>query len=80
MSTSAAQSPLPIVRRARPGFTGPSADPHEQLLARLRKHMPADVLAGDSLDEVDEWLDGVAGLGQEDQSALWLYGWVSADS
>jgi hypothetical protein len=73
------QSPLPVVRRARAGFTGPSADPHEQLLAGLREHVLADVLAGHSLDEVDDWLDGVADLGREDQAALWLYGWVSAD-
>jgi hypothetical protein len=31
-----------MVRRARAG--GPSADPHEQLLARLREHVLPDVL------------------------------------
>jgi hypothetical protein len=60
-------------------LTGPSADAHEQILARLREHVLADVVAGHSLDEVDDWLDGVDGLGQEEHAALWLYGWVSAD-
>jgi hypothetical protein len=50
-----------------------------QLLARLREHVLADVLAGHSLDEVDDWLDGVEGLGREEPAALWLYGWVSAE-
>jgi hypothetical protein len=55
------------------------ADPREQLLARLREHVLADVLAGHSLDEVDDWLEGVEGLGREERAALWLYGWVSAE-
>jgi hypothetical protein len=58
---------------------GPSADPPEQFLARLRQHVLADVLAGHSLEEVDDWLEGVDGLGREARAALWLYGWVSAD-
>lgn len=62
-----------------PAPTGPSADPREQLLARLREHVLADVLAGHSLDEVDDWLEGVEGLGREERAALWLYGWVSAE-
>jgi hypothetical protein len=73
------QSPLPVVRRARAGFTGPSVDARELLHARLREHVLADVLAGHSLDEVDDWLEGVDGLGHEEQAALWLYGWVSTD-
>ena len=64
-------------RRARAG--GPSADPSEQFLARLRQHVLNDVLAGHSLEEVDDWLEGVDGLGREARAALWLYGWVSAD-
>jgi hypothetical protein len=62
-----------------PAPTGPSADPREQLLARLREHVLADVLAGHSLDEVDDWLEGVEGPGREERAALWLYGWVSAE-
>ena len=54
-----------MVRRARAG--GPSADPPEQFLA---SHSP---------EEVDDWLEGVDGLGREERAALWLYGWVSAD-
>jgi hypothetical protein len=67
------------MRRARADSTGPSIDAREHLLSRLREHVLADVLAGHSLDDVDDWLDGVDGLGHEEQAALWLYGWVSAD-
>jgi hypothetical protein len=63
-----------MVRRARAG--GPSADPPEQFLARLREHVLADVLAGHSLEEGDDWLEGI---GREERAALWLCGWVSAD-
>jgi hypothetical protein len=56
-----------------------AGSPRIEDLVRLREHVLADVLAGHSLDEVDDWLDGVTGLGQEDHAALWLYGWVSAD-
>jgi hypothetical protein len=66
-----------MVRRARAG--GPSADPPEQFLASLREHVLADVLASHSLEEVDDWLEGVDGLGREERAALWLNGWVSAD-
>jgi hypothetical protein len=43
------------------------------------EHVLADVLAAHSLEEVDDWLEGVDGLGREERAALWLYGWVSAD-
>jgi hypothetical protein len=55
-----------------PAATGPSADPREQLLARLREHVLADVLAGHSLDEVDDWLEGVEGLGREERGVVAL--------
>jgi hypothetical protein len=67
-------------RDPRPAVARPGADPHEQHLARLRTHVLTDVLAGRSLEDVDAWLGAVAGLGQEEHAALWLYGWVSADS
>jgi hypothetical protein len=37
------------------------------------------VLAGHSLEEVDDRLEGDEGLGRDEQAALWLYGWVSPD-
>ena len=37
------------------------------------------MLASHSLEEVDDWLEGVDGLGREERAALWLDGWVSAD-
>lgn len=58
----------------------PGADPaHKKLIARTRAQVLADVQAGHSLDDVDDMLEGVHGLGREEQAALWLYGWASSE-
>jgi hypothetical protein len=58
----------------------PSTDAaHKKLIARTRAQVLADVQAGRSLDDVDDLLEGVRGLGREEQAALWLYAWASSD-
>ncbi|MGZ4288545.1 MAG: hypothetical protein ACXVHB_29540 [Solirubrobacteraceae bacterium] len=58
-------SELPAPHPGGHATAGPSADPHEQLLAQLCEHMLVDAIPGHWHEEVDYWLAGIDGLGRE---------------